>query len=172
MKTVVLFCSFLLLSLTASSQDAVPKKIYEKNGVKVLSFDFDGLDSYLKNNKSKIKVVNFWATWCAPCVKELPYFEKVGHEYKEQGVEIILVSLDMAKAVDNSLIPFIIRRNLKSTVLHLHDLDADTWINKVDPSWTGAIPATLIITETQRTFYEKTFTYDELQSEITKHLKQ
>jgi len=165
--SIVLFC----LSISVFGQELVSKKVYAKDGVTVKSFDYELLADYLKIEDDEIKVVNFWATWCAPCIKELPHFEKINSEYKKKGVEVILVSLDMAKQVEKALIPFIKRRKLGSDVVHLHDVDADVWINKVDPSWSGAIPATLIISKDRRAFFEKEFTYDELQSEILKFIK-
>ncbi|MBF0695431.1 MAG: TlpA family protein disulfide reductase [Flavobacterium sp.] len=165
--SIVLFC----LSISVFGQELVSKKVCAKDGVTVKSFDYLLLADYLKIEDDEIKVVNFWATWCAPCIKELPHFEKINSEYKKKGVEVILVSLDMAKQVEKALIPFIMRRKLGSDVVHLHDVDADVWINKVDPSWSGAIPATLIISKDRRAFFEKEFTYDELQSEILKFIK-
>src|SRR5690606_39045745 len=97
--------------------ELVSKKVYAKDGVTVKSFDYELLADYLKIEDDEIKVVNFWATWCAPCIKELPHFEKINSEYKKKGVEVILVSLDMAKQVEKALIPFIKRRKLGSDVV-------------------------------------------------------
>ena len=105
--------------------------------------DYDGLEDYLEKSKVAITVVNFWATWCKPCIKELPYFEEVEAKYDDQDVDVILVSLDFPDQIER-LNKFIEKRNLKSEVVMLDDPDANSWINKVDPSWSGAIPATII----------------------------
>lgn len=129
-------------------------------------YDFEGLKPFLKTNTDKTYVVNFWATWCAPCIKELPYFEQLNATYSDKNVKVILVSLDFPKKYDSHLKPFIKKHNLKSKVLALDDNDSNTWIPAIDPDWSGAIPATLIFNKEKRQFYEKTFTYEELETEI------
>jgi thiol-disulfide isomerase/thioredoxin len=106
-------------------------------------------------------VINFWATWCAPCIKELPYFEKLNSE--NESVKVILVSLDSKKDLDKKLIPFIKKRKLASKVMLLADKDYNSWLSKVDENWSGAIPATLILHGKKRQFAEREFeNFDEL----------
>ena len=100
------------------------------------------LEKILSDKSSDVTIVNFWATWCGPCVKELPYFEKVNGE-KDSSIKIILVSLDFADKIDR-VIDFAKRKNLKSEIVLLDEIDYNSWIDKVDTSWEGAIPATLI----------------------------
>jgi thiol-disulfide isomerase/thioredoxin len=133
--------------------------------------DYKGFEPFLSNQNDSVYVVNFWATWCAPCVKEIPYFEKLNETYKDQKVKVLLVSLDFRKNLESALIPFINRRGIKSEVILLSDPDSNSWINKVDKNWTGAIPATLIYTKTERSFYEKELTYNELDSLLNLKLK-
>ena len=111
-------------------------------------------------------VVNFWATWCAPCVKELPHFEKLNNQYKNQNVEVLLVSLDFPSQYDKKLKPFIEKHQLKSKILVLDDVDQNSWIPKVDSNWDGAIPVTLIYNKRKRQFYDRTFDYAELENEL------
>ncbi|MDX1407529.1 MAG: TlpA disulfide reductase family protein, partial [Saprospiraceae bacterium] len=68
--------------------------------------DFKGLQKYLDQYGDKTLVINFWATWCVPCVKELPYFEKATDYYTDEDVEVILVSLDFSRQIDTRLKPF------------------------------------------------------------------
>ena len=128
-------------------------------------FDYQGLKPLLHQKDDKIHVINFWATWCAPCIKELPYFEKVGQEQAEK-VEVILVSLDMPSMWKRQLLPFIKKKNLQSKVVVLNDTKQNTWIPQIDANWSGAIPATLIYRKDKRVFYERPFTYKELVAEI------
>ncbi|MCZ8091753.1 redoxin domain-containing protein [Flavobacterium sp.] len=119
---------------------------------------YDTYDDFAKNvlvEDENVYVINFWATWCAPCIKELPYFEKLNAENK--NVKVILVSLDSKKDLDKKLIPFIEKRKLKSKVLLLADKDYNTWLSKVDADWSGAIPATLIISGMKKQFAERDF---------------
>jgi len=125
---------------------------------------YDAYDNFAKNvliEDENIYVINFWATWCAPCIKELPYFEKLNAENK--NVKVILVSLDSKKDLDKKLIPFIEKRKLKSKVLLLGDKDYNTWLSKVDADWSGAIPATLLLNGKKKQFAERDFeNFDEL----------
>ena len=104
---------------------------------------FDQLEKIIAEKSDKIKVINFWATWCKPCVAELPYFETINKNNKE--VQVILVSLDFPEDIEDRLKPFIKKRGLKSEIKLLDETDGNSWIDKVSPAWTGAIPATLFI---------------------------
>lgn len=152
--------------VAAVSEVSKPTQVYNKDGVSVNSYDFKAFEPFLKMQNDTTYVVNFWATWCAPCVAELPHFEKITSDYKDQKVKVILVSLDFKKQVESNLLPFIKRKNIQSQVVHLSDPDANAWISKVDSSWSGAIPATVIYNKNRRKFYEQSFTFDQLQSEI------
>lgn len=134
-------------------------------------YDFAGFEKFLNKKDDKIYVINFWATWCAPCVKELPYFEKLNSEYGNQNVEVLLVSLDFPHLYESKLKPFIKDKKLTSKVIALDDADMNTWIPKVDKSWSGSIPATIIYKNDKRKFFEQSFTYEELQTEVKQFLK-
>lgn len=148
-----------------------PLKVYSKNGTTVSAYNYAGLEHFLKKETDTTYVVNFWATWCTPCIAELPSFEKLNTQFKNKKVKVLLVSLDMSKLVEDRLIPFIQKKKLKSEVILLHDPDANAWIEKIDPSWSGAIPATLIYNKDERKFYERSFTYEELQKEVNQFIK-
>lgn len=145
-----------------------PLKTFTKDGVSVDAYDFSGLEHFLNKDDGTTYVVNFWATWCVPCIEELPYFEKLNENYKNKKVKVILVSLDMIRMVESRLLPFVKNKGLKSEVLYLWDPDSNTWIPKVDKSWSGAIPATVIYKGGKRAFYERSFTYEELEAELKK----
>ncbi|NIK92316.1 TlpA family protein disulfide reductase [Mangrovimonas sp. CR14] len=152
-----------------SSVDEVPaveETKVESPEVALEIYDFDGLESLLNKKDEKTYVVNFWATWCVPCVKELPHFEELNQKYKGQNVEVLLVSLDFPNQYDSKLKPFIQEKKLTSQVVALNDPDMNTWIPKVDESWSGAIPATVIYNKDARKFFEKSFTLEELENEL------
>ena len=138
--------------------------------IKLEIYDFNGLEKFLNQNDEKVHVVNFWATWCAPCVKELPHFEALQENYKSKGVEVLLVSLDFPKQYEKKLKPFIVKYNLKSKILVLDDVDMNTWIPKINKDWDGAIPVTIIYNKDKRQFYNQTFTYNELEKELKQFL--
>ena len=172
MKYITLLVLFSLLSCKDVKNKASETQLDESQPVDVSLevYDFDGLEQFLNTTDDKTYVVNFWATWCAPCVKELPYFETLHAEYS-RDVEVILVSLDFPNQYETKLKPFIIKNNLQSKVIVLNDVDSNTWIPKVDESWTGAIPATIIFNKDTRQFYEKSFRYSELETEVKRFLK-
>ena len=130
-------------------------------------YDFPTLEKeLLQLQNDTTYIVNFWATWCKPCIKELPYFEELAHEYSDKKVKVVLVSLDFPEYLHTKVVPFIEKYKLQSEVILLADDDANTWIPKVDPKWQGSIPATIIYNNNARLFYERSFTYDELENEL------
>lgn len=130
-------------------------------------YSFDEFEHWLHKKTDSIYVINFWATWCAPCVKEIPYFEKLYENYKDKKVKVLFVSLDFPAQIEDRVIPFIERMNMHAQVILLDDTRANRWIPKVDEGWTGAIPATLVYNSSFRQFYQREFNYEELREIIT-----
>ena len=128
--------------------------------------DFDGLKPYLNKKNDTTYVINFWATWCAPCVKELPYFEYLQDNYKSKPVEVLLVSLDFPNQYEKKLVPFLKDKNIRSKVIALDDVDQNKWINGINQDWDGAIPVTLIYNKNKGVFYKQSFSYEELEQEV------
>ena len=155
---------------TAKTDDVVIQNSI-KNDIQLDVLDFNGLEPYLTRTDEKTYVVNFWATWCAPCVKELPHFEELNANYKDKNVEVILVSLDFPQQYEKNLKPFIKKYDLQSKILVLDDIDMNTWIPKVNENWDGAIPVTIIYNKNKRIFYDRPFTYAELKTELKQFLK-
>jgi thiol-disulfide isomerase/thioredoxin len=119
--------------------------------------NYDQLKPLLHIDNDTTYVVNFWATWCAPCVKELPYFVALDSIYGKEPFKLLLVSLDFKKDYLRRLQPFVTERDLEAYVVVLEDNRSNFWIDDIDPSWSGAIPATLVYRGQQRTFFERTF---------------
>ncbi len=180
MKLKLLFIAILLMvgcgknkkanDISASEVEPVEHVETKAIDIPLEIYDYASLETFLNLKDDKIHVVNFWATWCAPCVKELPYFEKLNAAYKEKGVEVMLVSLDFPHLYDKKLKPFIVKNNLQSKVVALDDADMNAWIPKVDEGWSGSIPATVIYKNGDSHFYEQSFTYEELEKEVKKML--
>ena len=133
--------------------------------------DFEGLYNKIDLSDDKTYVLNFWATWCAPCVKELPHFEEVNKEFKDKNTEVILVSLDFPSQIESKLKPYLKKNKIKSKVILLDDSKMNTWVPKVSEEWDGGIPATLIVNASNYIFYPKPFKKEELLNEINKVLK-
>ena len=158
----------LLMSCVVSCKQSTPStkavnshKAVTKNA-QVEVVNFEDLSSYLNRKDHTTYIVNFWATWCKPCIKELPYFEAITTSYPKDEVQVILVSLDFREQLETGLLPFIEKYRLQSKVLLLDDPAANDWIPKVNSNWSGAIPATLIYNQKKRQFYEQSFTSDSL----------
>ncbi len=128
--------------------------------------DFDQLEPRLHHENDTTYIVNFWATWCKPCVNELPDFERLAAEYKNDKVKFLLVSMDFPQQLETQVLPFIEEHKLKSEVILLFDPNANVWINKVSPKWSGSIPATVVYNKNFRTFHEGSYSYEELKSII------
>jgi thiol-disulfide isomerase/thioredoxin len=122
----------------------------------------DGLNKRIANGTDTTYIINFWATACAPCIKELPYFERLNQQFKSEKLKVLLLSVDFKSKLHSSVIPFIKRKNLRSEVLLLDEKDQQGFIERIDTSWSGSIPATLVIKNNRREFFEKDLTYDEL----------
>jgi len=113
-------------------------------------------------------VINFWATWCAPCVKELPYFEKLNENYKDKKVKVLLVSIDFIKDYEKKLVPFVKKKKLQSEVLSLNESKPNEFIDKINTKWSGSIPATMIVNNKEKynEFFEKELTYEFLETKV------
>jgi thiol-disulfide isomerase/thioredoxin len=109
----------------------------------------------IEEKSDQIKVINFWATWCAPCVKELPLLEALNRDRKD--AKVMLVSMDIDLDPDpGKVYKFISRKKVQSKVVILDERDPNSWINKIDKNWSGALPATLFVNTTtgKRKFVE------------------
>ncbi|MCL9769844.1 TlpA family protein disulfide reductase [Flavobacterium sp. HXWNR69] len=131
--------------------------------------NFDELNAYVQNNSEIPLVVNFWATWCTPCVKELPYFQKLHQD--NPNVKVITVSLDFEKQVESKLKPFLKKKNYTFVTTYMADKKFNNWISKVDENWSGSIPATWIIKANKGIFVEQEFaSFEELNQFVNESL--
>ena len=169
--TTIILLFFYFGTVSAQLDTSIERQVI-KDSIVIKTFDFEGLQAYFEaKSNDKTYVVNFWATWCAPCVKELPYFEELNVNYSSKNVEVILVSLDFPKQIESKLIPFLAKKGLKSEVVILDDVDSNAWIPKVNEEWSGAIPATVIYNKKKTKFYERSFNYQELETELKQFIK-
>ncbi len=129
---------------------------------------FGQFEKYLHPKSDTIYIINFWATWCKPCVEELPVFEKMHQEYLNKKVKVLLVSLDFKSQFEKKVVPFVKKNELKSTVILLDTQGDNQFIDKVNPQWQGTIPATAVIQSSSKTnlFFEQQFTYSDLEKII------
>lgn len=159
MKNLKLFLSLLFSGiLFSASSQSIPE------------IKADELLNRINNGGDTTFVINFWSTWCAPCVKELPLFEEINTNYSNQNVKVLLVSVDFKKDIQNKLKTFIDKKHLKSEVLFLDEKDPNEWISKFTDKWEGVIPATMVFNSTKsiNTFKSSAFEKDELMKFLKK----
>jgi thiol-disulfide isomerase/thioredoxin len=112
-------------------------------------------------------VINFWATYCLPCLEEIPYFQRLTAKYKKDSVHLLLVSLDLEDDYE-SIAGFAARRKITAPIVWLDETNADYFCPRVDKQWSGAIPATLFINHRigYRRFFENQLREDSVEKEI------
>lgn len=118
---------------------------------------YDQVAALLSQQDDRVYVINFWATWCQPCVAELPYFERLATETAGKDVQIVMVSLDFQRDLRGKLKRFVENRPFTLPLLALADQDYNSWIGKVEEDWQGGIPATVIYKKGKRSFHERAF---------------
>ncbi len=128
----------------------------------------DELEQRLQVASDTVYVVNFWATWCKPCVAELPVFDKLDRETRGTPVKVLLVSLDNVDDVQK-VATFVTRRGLVPEVMLLNESKPHEWIDRISTDWSGAIPATMLYhaSTKRKSFYEREFTYEALTKELS-----
>lgn len=149
----LLIVAFITYSLQAQIQQIETFGDFERDIIKHVS-------------QNEVRVINFWATWCVPCVKELPYFNQIPKTIKGKKVKTQLVSLDLD---DNTkrLEKYVAKKGIQKQVILLSDSNYDSWVNKINPQWSGALPATLILYRGKKYFFEKSYhNLDEILSQI------
>jgi thiol-disulfide isomerase/thioredoxin len=155
----ILFIAFILLAPTVFSQNITKVKITE-------------VEEYIKNSDHPL-VVNCWATWCAPCIEEIPYFMETVKKYKDQQVELLLVSLDFPTSYPSKIQELINRKKFEATFFWLNETNADYFCPKIDPKWDGTLPSTLFVNNKSgyRQFFGRPMTDRQVELEVRKLVK-
>lgn len=157
---ISIFTLVLISSCTLKGPD-------HNNKIEVLD-EFSSLQAIIDSKEDQTLVVNFWATTCPPCIKEMPHFNELEKEWGAKGVKIYLVSLDRVKDLDKRVYPFVKKHELLPEVMVLGDQNYSAWTDDIDPSWYGALPATLIKKGERRKFKFGAYdSYEELQNDVS-----
>ncbi len=151
---------FMLLAVQVHAQDEQVEKIGTKELMELLN----------KQNDTTY-VVNFWATWCSPCVKEIPYFQELMDTYADRKLQVILVSMDFPNQLEKRVQPFLRDKDIALPVYLMTNMDYNSWIDRVEPGWSGAIPATLFYKRSSRIFFEQEFEKDILFTRLEQFMK-
>src|SRR5215203_4460215 len=155
MKLINLYfiLSFIILSLNVTAQEIPKWKIQD-------------LENYIRE-ADKPLIVNFWASFCKPCIEEIPYFQRHVKKYQGKGVELLLVSLDL-KEDYSKIEKFATKYKFTSSIVYLNETNADIFCPKIDEKWSGAIPASLFVNNRTgyRKFFEDQLSEKKLEQEI------
>lgn len=137
------------------------------NAQEIKKWKLQDLEVVIKNS-DKPTIINFWATFCKPCLEELPYFQETVKRYDKAGVQLILVSLDMHQAYPKKISAFAAKNKIVAPIFFLDETDADLFCPKVDKNWSGAIPASLFINNKTgyRKFFEDQLSKEQVEKEI------
>jgi len=153
MKTFLAF-ALLFLAVVAHSQQVKSVKITE-------------LEKTIKESKRPL-IVNFWATFCVPCLQEIPYFQEMTDQYKSKNVSLIFVSLDMKEAYPVKVNDMAKKLKLSYPVVWLNETNADYFCPRIDTSWTGGMPSSLFVNNATgyHKFFEEPLSKEKLEQEI------
>lgn len=157
MKTMTRFLLLCLVLAFSTSVNAQTIPVWKLNDLK----------SAIREAKEPT-IINFWATFCKPCIAELPHFQALANKYKDQGVKLIMVSLDLKEAYPQKVTTFARKLKLTSPVVFLDESNADEFCPIVDSSWSGAIPASIFINNktNHKKFLEEELSKEKLEAEI------
>jgi len=138
------------------------------------AYNSKALNARLASSNDTVYVVNYWATWCIPCVKELPYFEKLAEKYKDQKVKVLLVNFDFKEQYPKGIANFVAKKKLTAEVVWFSESKPNDFIPKIAPEWSGALPATTFSAQKgkKRVFEEGEVNFEFLDQTVQNLLKQ
>jgi thiol-disulfide isomerase/thioredoxin len=137
----------------------------------IASWKVTKLQDYISKSDS-VLVINFWATFCKPCIEELPYYQTIIEKYKDQKVKLLMVSMDLKDEFPGKIAAFAKEHNYSNQIVWLNETNADYFCPKIDKAWMGGIPSTLFINPKTgyRKFFEQQMKAEQFENELKKAL--
>lgn len=156
MKKIIILTFLVVLSFFAFGQP-------------IASWKMSSLEEHITKSENPV-IINFWATYCLPCIEEIPYFQELTKKYEEKGVRLLLVSLDFKEAYPEKIRKFSNKMKFTAPIVWLDETDADYFCPRIDSAWSGVMPATLFVNNKTgfRSFYEEQMSKERLEKEIIK----
>jgi thiol-disulfide isomerase/thioredoxin len=147
--------------------------IINANAQKIQRWKIDDLISFTNQSKSTLLVFNFWATFCKPCVAEIPGMVSAASKYSPSILNFTLINLDTKSLFPLKLNRFIRKKHFNTKNVWLDEVNANDFCPKIDSSWSGSIPATLFINKKsgKRIFKEGEMTAKEFEEKLIEVLK-
>ncbi len=135
------------------------KEEWTKEPITLETIDEEGLKKVLKNDSGKLRLINVWATWCGPCVAEIPDFLNINRMYRNRDFEFISISADKPERKEKTLAT--LKKLQASSKNYIFNSD-DVYklIELVDPKWQGALPYTILVEPNGKIIYQKQGTVD------------
>src|SRR5688572_12771422 len=131
MKGILLAVTILIMGFKLSAQQVKKVRINE-------------IEEIIQKSDHPV-IISFWATWCLPCIHEIPYFQETAKKYQDKDVELVLVSLDFKESYPSVIESFVKKNHYQASFYWLNETNADQFCPKIDPKWDGSIPATLFL---------------------------
>ncbi|HEY9364287.1 MAG TPA: TlpA disulfide reductase family protein [Chitinophagaceae bacterium] len=159
MKKIIVLIAVVVLGNTVYAQ-SIPK------------WKITDLENYIENCNRPV-IINFWATFCQPCLKEIPYFISQVKKHEKDSIAFLLVSLDLEDYYPDKIKNYAASKKFNVPIVWLNETNADYFCPLVDESWSGAIPASLFINNKTgyRRFFEEEITEEKLEAEIVALIK-
>lgn len=158
MKTIFVLVSFAITGFAVKAQSKMP------------SWKITDVVNYYSKKTDSVYVINFWGSFCKPCVAELPFIQAITKKYADKKVKLLLVSLDLKAYYPGRIKKFAKEHNITADIVWLNETDADYFCNIIDTKWSGSIPATVFVNAATgyKQFYEQEFTAEEFEAELRK----
>lgn len=143
------------------------------NSQELLPADKNTLDKLISDNKDKVLLFNYWATWCKPCVEEFPDLMKLHKNYKDKDFKLIFVSLDFGEDFKEEITAFLKKSGVDFDTYYNNFNKDEELLNYVDKNWEGGIPGTFIYDKTgklRKSLIGK-HDYDDFKKEVDVYLR-
>ena len=144
-RIVALIAATLLLAAapTLGSDEPLPETLLNPTQVEAISID--DFHRVLESHQGKVIVINFWATWCIPCVQELPELNELQKRFRDKGLMVIAVSLDDQDKLEDSVRSFFAKRAPDLISYLSTEEEPSDFVGSLDPEWLGALPSTYFL---------------------------
>jgi thiol-disulfide isomerase/thioredoxin len=142
------------------------------NAQEIKAIKITELARAIRESKTPL-IINFWATFCVPCIQEMPYFQEMTKKYESKNVALMFVSLDLREAYPTKVNAMANKLKLTSPVVWLNETNADYFCPLIDSSWTGGMPSSLFVNNSTgyHKFFEDQLSREKLEKEIQAMLK-